>query len=66
MAFLLPHVCSFQLPSILGTEVDGAQDDSWRGLFAVWLYLAAKPSHVGGQCGWASLPSTPVQRLLFA
>jgi hypothetical protein len=27
---------------------------SWR-----WLYLAAKPSHVGGRCGWASLHSAP-------
>jgi hypothetical protein len=27
---------------------------------ASWcLYLAAKPSHVRGQCGWASLPSAP-------
>ena len=23
------------------------QDDSWRGCFTVWLYLAAKPSHLG-------------------
>jgi hypothetical protein len=23
----------------------------------VWLYLVAKPSHVGGRCGQASLPS---------
>jgi hypothetical protein len=30
------------------------------GDVALWyqLYLAAKPSHVGCQCGWASLPST--------
>jgi hypothetical protein len=23
------------------------------------LYLVTKPSHVGGSCGWASLPSAP-------
>jgi hypothetical protein len=48
MAFFLPPGCSFWLSSILGAEVDDAWDDSWRGRFAVWLYLAAKPSHVGG------------------
>jgi hypothetical protein len=27
--------------------VDGARDDSWRGCFTVWLYMAVKPSHMG-------------------
>jgi hypothetical protein len=27
--------------------MDDARDDSWRGSFVVWLYLVAKPSHVG-------------------
>jgi hypothetical protein len=27
-AFFLPPLCSFQLPGVLGTEVDGAWDDS--------------------------------------
>jgi hypothetical protein len=47
MAFFLPPECSFWLPCVLGAEVDGSRDDSWRGHFAVWLYLAAKPSHMG-------------------
>jgi hypothetical protein len=31
------------------------------GDVALWrqFYLAAKPSHVRGRCGWASLPSAP-------
>jgi hypothetical protein len=32
---------------ILGNEVDGVWDNSWRGCFAVQFYLAAKTSHVG-------------------
>jgi hypothetical protein len=47
-AFFLLFGCSFQLPGVLGAEVDGVRDDSWRVHFVVWLYLAAKPSHVGG------------------
>jgi hypothetical protein len=50
--------CSPQLLSILGAEVDDARDDTWRGSFTKRLYLAAMPSHVGGRCGQASLPST--------
>jgi hypothetical protein len=56
-AFFLPPECSFWLPGVLDAEVNGARDDSWRSRFAVRLYLVAKPSHVGGQCGWASLSS---------
>jgi hypothetical protein len=44
-------------PGVLGTEVDDDRDDSWRGRFVVWLYLVAKHSHMGGQCGRAVLPS---------
>jgi hypothetical protein len=47
MTFFLPLGCSFQLRGVLGAEVDGAWDDSWRGHFTVWLYLAAKPFHMG-------------------
>jgi hypothetical protein len=36
-AFFLPPGHSFQLPIILGDEVDGAPDDSWRGCFVVSL-----------------------------
>jgi hypothetical protein len=32
---------------VLGTEVDGAQDSSWRCCCFAWLYLPARPSHVG-------------------
>jgi hypothetical protein len=31
----------------MGAEVDDARDESWRGSFAKWLYLLAKPLHVG-------------------
>jgi hypothetical protein len=55
----LPPGCSFRLLGNLGAEVDDARVDSWRGRFAKRLYLVAKPSHVGGRCGWSSLPSTP-------
>jgi hypothetical protein len=47
MAFYWALGCSSWLCGILGAEVDDAQDDSWRGSFAVWLYLVAKPSHMG-------------------
>jgi hypothetical protein len=47
MTFFLPPGCSFWLPGVLGAEVNCARDDSWRGHFTVWLYMAAKPSHVG-------------------
>jgi hypothetical protein len=62
-AFFLPFGCSFRLPSVLGAKVDGAWDDSCRGRFTEWLYLVAKPSHVGGQCAWANLPSAPAYSL---
>jgi hypothetical protein len=32
---------------MMGTEVDDARDDSWRGSFVAWLYLATKPSNMG-------------------
>jgi hypothetical protein len=32
---------------VLSVEVDDARDGSWRRCFAILLYLAAKPSHVG-------------------
>jgi hypothetical protein len=38
----------FLLLGILDAEVDDARDDSWRDNFAKWLYLEAKPSHIGG------------------
>jgi hypothetical protein len=40
-------------------EVDDARMILWD--VASWhrLYLVAKPFHVGGRCGWASLPSAP-------
>jgi hypothetical protein len=49
----------FWLLGILCAEVDDAWDDFWRGSFVKWLYLAAKTSHVGGRCGWVSLPPAP-------
>jgi hypothetical protein len=36
-AFFMPPGHSFWLPVILGDEVDGARDDSWRGFFVVSL-----------------------------
>jgi hypothetical protein len=47
MAFFLPLGCPFWLPGVLGAEVDGSCNNSWRGRFAVWIYMAAKSSHVG-------------------
>jgi hypothetical protein len=47
MAFFWAPGCSSWLPGILGTEVDDAQDDSWRGSFVMWLYLTATLSHMG-------------------
>jgi hypothetical protein len=35
--------------------VDDARDDSWRESFAMWLYLTAKPCHVGSM--WTGLPT---------
>jgi hypothetical protein len=58
-AFFFPPRCYFRFQDVLGAEVDGVRDDSWRGRFVVWLYLTAKSSHVGGQCGWTSLPCAP-------
>jgi hypothetical protein len=46
-SFFLPPDCSFWLSGVLGDEVDGARDNSSRGCFTTWLYMAAKPSHVG-------------------
>jgi hypothetical protein len=48
MTFFLPLGCPFQLMGVLCAEVDGVRNDFWRGHFAVWLYLVAKPSHVRG------------------
>jgi hypothetical protein len=47
MAFFWALGCSSRFSGDLGAEVDDAEDGSWRHCFAVWLYLAAKPSHVG-------------------
>jgi hypothetical protein len=46
MMFFLAPGCSSQFLSVLGAEVDNAQDGSWRHCFVAWLYLAAKPSHM--------------------
>jgi hypothetical protein len=47
MAFFLAPGCSSRFLSVLGAEVDDARNGSWRRCFTMWLYLAAKPSHVG-------------------
>jgi hypothetical protein len=47
VAFFLAPGCSSWFWGILGAEVDVAQDGSWGRCFTVWLYLSAKPSHVG-------------------
>jgi hypothetical protein len=46
-AFFLATRCSSWFPGILGAEVDDAPDRSWRQCFATWVYMAAKPSHLG-------------------
>jgi hypothetical protein len=55
MAFYWAPRCSSCLTVILGTEVDDAWDGSWRCCFVVWLYLVAKPGHVGSI--WMGLPT---------
>jgi hypothetical protein len=66
MAFLFVPKSSSYHPSVLfgsrtffGIEVDDSRDDFWRGGFVKRLYLATRPSHVGFQCGRATLPFAP-------
>jgi hypothetical protein len=47
MAFFLALKCSFWFLGVLGVEVGGARDGSWRCCLTTGLYLATKPSHVG-------------------
>jgi hypothetical protein len=47
MAFFWAPECSSWFPHVVGTEVDDAQDGSWRRCFVTLLYLAAKPAHMG-------------------
>jgi hypothetical protein len=47
MTIFWAHGCSSWLLSVLGDEVDDARDNSWRDSFTMWLYLTAKPSHMG-------------------
>jgi hypothetical protein len=47
MEFFSVPRCSSWFPGVLGTEVDDLRDSSWRRYFLAWLYLAAKPAHVG-------------------
>jgi hypothetical protein len=56
MVFFLAPGCSSRFPGILGAEVDDARDSSWRHCFMVWLYLAAKPSHVGVEVDGLACP----------
>jgi hypothetical protein len=46
MAFFWAPRCSW-IPSVLGAEVDDAQDGSRIRCLVALLYLAAKPGHVG-------------------
>jgi hypothetical protein len=56
MAFFWAPGCSSWLPGVLGAKVDDPQDDSWRGSFAMWLYLMAKPFHMGVDVDWLAYP----------
>jgi hypothetical protein len=56
-SYLVPG-CSSVFLSVLGTEVDDAWDGSWRRCFMAWLYLAAKPSHVGVNVDRLAYPCT--------
>jgi hypothetical protein len=47
MSFSFAPGCSSRFPGVIGAEVDDARDGSWRCFFTAWIYLAAKPSHVG-------------------
>jgi hypothetical protein len=46
-AFFWGPGCFSSFLGILCAEVDDAQDSSWRHCFTAWLYLAAKPVHMG-------------------
>jgi hypothetical protein len=48
--------CSSLLSGFLDADVDDTRDDSCRGSFMVWLYLVAKPSHVGIDVDGLSCP----------
>jgi hypothetical protein len=56
MAFFLDLGCSSQFPGVLDAEVDDFRDGSWRRCFVAWIYLAAKPSHVGVDMDGLSYP----------
>jgi hypothetical protein len=58
MEFFLAPRCSSQFPGVLGSKVDDAWDGSWRRCFTAWLYLAAKPSHVGVDVDGLACPCT--------
>jgi hypothetical protein len=45
--FFFAPWCSSWFQGVLGVEVDIGRDGSWRCCFTAWLYLTAKPSHVG-------------------
>jgi hypothetical protein len=46
MVFFFAPGCSWFL-GIRSAKVDDAQDGSWRHCFVAWLYLTAKPFHMG-------------------
>jgi hypothetical protein len=50
--------CSFRSLGVLGAEVDDARDDFWRRSFAVWFYLAVKPSYMGIDVNGLACPRT--------
>jgi hypothetical protein len=58
MVFFLALSNSSQFLGVLGVEVDDTQDGSWRRCFMAWLYLAAKPSHVGVDVDGLACPCT--------
>jgi hypothetical protein len=58
MTFFWAPGCSSWFPSVLGAEVDDAQDGSWRRCFAALLSLAAKPAHMGVDVDGLAFPCT--------
>jgi hypothetical protein len=47
MAFFLAPGCSSGFSGVFGVEVDDNRDGSSRCCFMAWLFLGAKPSHMG-------------------
>jgi hypothetical protein len=58
LVFFLAPEYSSRFPIILDAGVDDVWDSSWRCCFMVWLYFAAKPSHMRVDVDGLACPCT--------